>query len=222
VIGRVLALACAAALLVAADPNDDINHEVRGVLTRYLRFTTTELADLHRGRIVKHSIDSDVPGELAVAGAVRVNVSKNEFLARVRDITRFKSSPDVLQIGRFSDPPTWQDLAALTIDRDDFNPATCHVGDCDVRLPADVIRQFERGRPILHHADTSGAAVDGSGAALLSCQAGREACPTRKPSTSSESCSTTSSRTSTDRPAACGNTMTARGRFGPWTNSTRC
>ena len=149
-IGRVLALACAAALLVAADPNDDINHEVRGVLTRYLRFTTTELADLHRGRIVKHSIDSDVPGELAVAGAVRVNVSKNEFLARVRDITRFKSSPDVLQIGRFSDPPTWQDLAALTIDRDDFNPATCHVGDCDVRLPADVIRQFERGRPADH------------------------------------------------------------------------
>ena len=149
-IGRVLALACAAALLVAADPNDDINHEVRGVLTRYLRFTTTELADLHRGRIVKHSIDSDVPGELAVAGAVRVNVSKNEFLARVRDITRFKSSPDVLQIGRFSDPPTWQDLAALTIDGDDFNPATCHVGDCDVRLPADVIRQFERGRPADH------------------------------------------------------------------------
>ena len=188
-IGRVLALACAAALLVAADPNDDINHEVRGVLTRYLRFTTTELADLHRGRIVKHSIDSDVPGELAVAGAVRVNVSKNEFLAGVRDITRFKSSPDVLQIGRFSDPPTWQDLAALTIDRDDFNPATCHVGDCDVRLPGtSSVSSSAAGRPI----------------------------------TSSESCSTTSSRTSTDRPAACGNTMTARGRFGPWTNSTRC
>jgi len=147
VIGRVLALGCATALLFGADPNDDINHEVRGVLTRYLRFTTTELADLHRSKIVKHSIDSDVLGELAVAGALRVNVPKTAFLDRVRDITRFKSSPDVLQIGRFSDPPTLQDLAGLTIDKDDFNPATCHVGDCDIRLPADVIRQFERGRP---------------------------------------------------------------------------
>src|SRR2546430_13650981 len=58
------------------------------------RFTTTELADLHRGRIVKHSIDSDVPGELAVAGAVRVNVSKNEFLETLTDrkSTRLNSS----------------------------------------------------------------------------------------------------------------------------------
>jgi hypothetical protein len=147
VIGRLLALACAGTILAAADPNDDINHDVRAVLTRYLRFTTTELYDLHRGKIVKHSIDTDAPGELPVAGAVRVNVPKKAFLDRVRDIIRFKNSPDVLQIGRFSDPPTLQDLAALTIGKEDFDAANCHVGNCDVRLPADMIRQFERGRP---------------------------------------------------------------------------
>src|SRR5260221_13788967 len=65
-------------------------------LRRYLRFTTSELADLERGRIVKHGLPSPTPGELAVAGAVRVNAPKAAFFPRVRDIPRFKSGPDGL------------------------------------------------------------------------------------------------------------------------------
>ena len=140
---RVIALACVnAALLAAVD--SDIDVAIRGVLTRYLRFTTSELADLQAGKVVKHGLDSTAAGEVGVVGAVRISAPKGKFLTRVRDITRFKSGPDVLQIGRFSRPPTIDDLASLTVDAADFDVRACRVGNCGVRLPAAVIQQLER------------------------------------------------------------------------------
>jgi hypothetical protein len=134
----------ALAALMAAPPPSDIDPAVRGVMTRYLRFTAGELADLQNGKIVRHSTDASAPGELAVAGGARIRSSKEAFLDRMRDIARFKRGPDVTQIGRFSNPPTLQDLATLTIDNDDFDLRSCRVGDCDARLPADVIRRFQQ------------------------------------------------------------------------------
>jgi hypothetical protein len=131
-----------AAMLAAAE--SDIDVAIRGVLTRYLRFTTSELADLQAGKVVKHGLDSTAAGEVGVVGAVRINASKMKFLTRVRDIARFKSGPDVLQIGRFSRPPTIDDLASLTVEPGDFDVRACKVADCSVRLPAAVIQRFEQ------------------------------------------------------------------------------
>jgi hypothetical protein len=101
VIGPVLV---GAATLAAVE--SDIDTAIRGVLTRYLRFTTSELADLQAGKVVRHGLDSTAAGEVGVVGAVRIRAPKAKFLTHVRDIARFKSGPDVLQIGEFSRPPT--------------------------------------------------------------------------------------------------------------------
>jgi hypothetical protein len=130
--------------LPAVAQDSDIDLRVRAVLTRYLKFSTEDLEHLRRNKIVKHRLGTQTPGEVAVVGAVRVNAPKAAFFARVRDIARFKSGPDVLQIGRFSDPPTLDDLAGLTVDKNDFDVRDCHVGDCGIRLPADVIGRFAR------------------------------------------------------------------------------
>jgi hypothetical protein len=114
------------------------------VLASRLGFSDRDLADLGRGRVVKHSLESHAPGEVAVAGAIGIRAPKAAFLARVRDIVRFKSGPGVIQIGRFSNPPVLDDLAALTVDKDDFDPHTCRVGDCGIRLPASVIERIGR------------------------------------------------------------------------------
>lgn len=132
-----IGLATSAAALGEIDPG------VRAVAMRYLRFSAGDIADLQAGKIVKHSNDASAPGEIAVAGGVRVHVPKQRFLDRVRDIVGFKRTPDVLEIGRFSNPPTLQDLAGLTIGKDDFDASTCRIKDCDVRLPADVIRRVQ-------------------------------------------------------------------------------
>jgi hypothetical protein len=129
---------------LAAAPPPDLDPAVRAVLTRHLRFGAAEIADLERDRVVKHSIDSSAPGEVAVAGAVRVYVPKARFLDRLRDIERFKRGPEVVQIGRFSNPPVPGDLDRLTVAVEDFDPRGCRVGDCSIRLPADVIQRVGR------------------------------------------------------------------------------
>src|SRR5437764_8703212 len=131
-----LALAFTAALgvLAASAPGDDIDPSVREVLTKFWHFTADDLAEVQHGRVVRRSLESLAPGELAVVGAIRVNAPKQRFLDLARDIERFKRSPDVLALGRFSAPPVLRDLAPLTIDTNDFDAATCRVHDCDVRL----------------------------------------------------------------------------------------
>lgn len=135
------ALACAA---LVAPPRVDIEPAVATVLSRDLRFSPGDLSDLERGKLVKHGLDAKAPGEIAVVGAVRVAAAKAALLDRIRDIANFKRGSDVVQIGRFSDPPSLDDLAALTVDKNDFDVTTCRVHDCDVRLPADTIRRFQR------------------------------------------------------------------------------
>ena len=86
--GRPRALCAGCAVL--AQPID-IEPAVRAVLTTHLRFSDRELDDVRRGRVAKHGLPSRAPGEVAVAGAVRIGAPKAAFFARVRDIARFKS-----------------------------------------------------------------------------------------------------------------------------------
>lgn len=137
---RAAVLLSAVALLAAPPP--DIEAPVLDAMTRLLKFTPAEFADLDRGRIVRHALDANAPGEVAVVGAVRVNARKSGLLEQVRNIAEFKKGNDVLQIGRFSDPPALHDLDGLTVTSEDFDPSDCRVTDCDVRLPADAIERL--------------------------------------------------------------------------------
>ena len=114
------------------------------MLTTALKFSPNEIADLEHGKVVKHTLPATSAGEVAAVGGVRVNASKERFVAAYRDIVHFKKNPSVLQIGRFSNPPSLSDLDGLTITPDDFNLRRCRVGDCDIRLPADGIHRFEK------------------------------------------------------------------------------
>ncbi len=82
------------------------------LLAHDLKFSTRELEDLTDGTIVKHSLDARAPGEVAFVGAVRIRASEDAFVERVRDVVRFKTGPDVLRRGRFSNPPVlWRGRA---------------------------------------------------------------------------------------------------------------
>jgi len=140
-IAAVAALAAASA--ASTDEAPDMDPVVRTVLTRNLRFSSGELADLARDRIARHNLDSRATGEFGVAGGVRIHAAKSAFFDAARDIVAFKRDPSVLQIGRMSDPPTVEDLAGLTIDKDDFDAANCRVHACGVRLPADMIARAQ-------------------------------------------------------------------------------
>jgi hypothetical protein len=136
------ALALVAIAVVQTPPPFD--REVYDVMTKSLQFSAGELADLQRGRAVKHGLDSHASGEFGVAGAIRIAGTKTAFLDAARDIVTFKAGQQIVQIGRFSSPPTLADLAPLKVDSADFDAASCTVGSCDVRMPADVIRRVPK------------------------------------------------------------------------------
>jgi hypothetical protein len=140
-------------------PGQDLDPVVADVLTRSLNFSSRELSDLVRGRAVKHGLDAHASGEFAVAGAIKIFATRKAFLDAARDIVRFKAGAEVVQIGRFSSPPAIEDLAALTVDANDFDASTCRVGDCGIRLPADVIRRAPK------EIDSRGQSAQAEGAA---------------------------------------------------------
>jgi hypothetical protein len=114
------------------------------LLARDLKFSAGELSELERGRTAKRVLGATAPGEVAVAGAVRVHATKEKFVAAYRDIAHFKRGANVVEVGRFRNPPQLDDLDALTVVHEDVDLRDCKVGDCDIRLPADVIARFHR------------------------------------------------------------------------------
>ena len=117
--------------------------EPEAFLRRYIHLSDSELTAMQRGEVVAKLVDTTNKRELAVFGVVRLAVFKDYFVARVRDTVGYKKNAGVLEIGKFSDPPRPDDLAALTIDADDLKALkTCKVGNCGVRMPADEIERF--------------------------------------------------------------------------------
>ncbi len=128
--------------LLAGVQTAALDPQISTIVSHFWRFSPSELADLQKGRVVKHVIETPSSGEIAVVGAIRVTAAPSAFMNAVRNIVEFKRNPDVLQIGRFSDPPQLEDLRALIVDKDDFDARSCQVHDCGVRLPGDVIRRL--------------------------------------------------------------------------------
>ena len=138
-----VALSATSAVLLPASPaGSDLQPQLRAVLVRDLKFSPDDLADLENGKVVRHSLPTTAPGEVAAVGGVRIWASKDRFAAAYRDIVQFKKNASVLEIGRFGQPPQLSDLNGLTITRDDFDLRNCRVGDCDIRLPSDIIRRI--------------------------------------------------------------------------------
>lgn len=121
-------------------------------LTRGAGFPARDLRALAEGRVISRALDTVERREIAVVGAVRIEGTGEHLVGRLRDIVSFKKSDMVLQIARFSLPPTDADMAALVVDDEDLEDLrTCRAGDCGVRLSAAAIREIvpaaSDGRP---------------------------------------------------------------------------
>jgi len=124
-----------------------------------MKLSRADLADLESGKVVTHGLGATSPGEGAEVGAVRIHVSRHQFVDRYRDIVQFKRGPDVLQIGRFGQPPMPEDLTALALNKEDVDLRSCRVGRCDIRLSSEAIGRAQReidwkGADAGQHAET--------------------------------------------------------------------
>jgi hypothetical protein len=87
-------------------------------------------------------LDADPATEVAVLGAIWVNVPARLYVEQVKNIEEFERGGGSFRITkRISDPPRPDDFAALTISDQDFEDLKdCTIGDCALKLDADGVQ----------------------------------------------------------------------------------
>src|SRR5262245_18536777 len=88
----------------------------RTFLMTAFSLSAADIGRLDRGDVVSKTLEAKNRREVATLGIVRIKTSPWTSVERLADITTFKRSDDVLQIGRFSAVPQAADIAPLTID----------------------------------------------------------------------------------------------------------
>ena len=141
-IGTVLAASVALGAAGAA-PASRQEAAARNALQSCAGFGDDEARKLQDGNPASRTLPARDRHEIAVAGAIRIDIPAQFFVEQMRDIESFKRSALVRQIGRFGRQPSLADLASLQLDADDLADLRhCRVGDCDVKLPAAAIERF--------------------------------------------------------------------------------
>jgi hypothetical protein len=83
--------------------------------------------------------------EVAVCGLVNLPVPAEVFLQSFRESMVRKSNPAILEIGRFNNSPTTDDLQGLTLEARDIDDLKeCVEGDCKIKLSAAMIERFQK------------------------------------------------------------------------------
>lgn len=137
-VARRVVLALAALLCVSAAGSQPIQNPVRD-FARRLGFDDAGITSLGRGGVIVKTLEASVGSEIAVAGAVRVDVPREYFVRRWRDIASFKRGAKVPEIGTFGNPSAVHDLDTLAVPAADVAALrTCRIGRCDVKLPVET------------------------------------------------------------------------------------
>jgi hypothetical protein len=117
----------------------------RTFLMTAFNVTAADIGRLDRSEVVSRTLEVKHRREIATLGIVRIKTSPSRYVERLADITTFKRTDDVLQIGTFSSRPQPQDMASLIIDEPELKRLReCRVEDCEVRLSAAGIERVRR------------------------------------------------------------------------------
>ena len=106
-------------------------------LGRGIRLSAQELAGIARGETVAKMLPTVDTRDVAVFGAVQVDVPRSFFIDRQRERPRTLRTPTRTQVQLFSTPAVAADVQALDVTGDDLKELrNCRPGDCNFKLPA--------------------------------------------------------------------------------------
>ena len=137
-----IALACTLVLAPAAGAQarwatlDDF-------LTRGVRLTAQELTALERGETIARMLPTTDQQDIAVFGAVRIDVPRTFWVDRQRQLPSALRTPVRAHVQLFSDPAILADVEAFDVDGDDLKELRgCRPSDCKIKLPATDMAQL--------------------------------------------------------------------------------
>ena len=106
--------------------------------------SSEDLAKLDSGEPLVWIPKVDDPTEVTLLAIVHIGVTAEDVRGVARDVAGLaQRNEQVLQVGVFSDDPTWEDAARLRLpDGDIKDLKKCRVGDCALRLTARGIKSL--------------------------------------------------------------------------------
>jgi hypothetical protein len=112
-------------------------------LLKQLSLTPKEISRMLKGDIVDKKLESNDKRDIAVLGAMILNVPPIATVDAARDIKTFKEGKEILGLGKFVnfDP---EELKTLTLQEDEVVMlGNCRIRDCDSKLPAGWIEKLK-------------------------------------------------------------------------------
>jgi len=118
---------------------------VKNLIHENAEFDSADFAKLEQGHPAVTVLPARHKQEVAVYGLVRVDAPAERFLQSFRDTMATRSNSAILEIGRFRSVPSIDDLSTLTMEREDIEDLkSCVVGNCELKLSAEMIDQFQK------------------------------------------------------------------------------
>ena len=106
-------------------------------LIRGVGLTPAESAGLTRGETIARILRTGDRRDVAVFGAVQVNIPRSFFLDRQRDLPRALRTATRMQVRLFSQPAAVTDVDAFAVSDDDVKELRkCKPNECNLKLPA--------------------------------------------------------------------------------------
>ncbi len=104
-----------------------------------------DFAALEQGQTVVKLVPITDKREVAVSGLVSLSTSPDQFLRSYLDGLTRQNNQTILEAGRFGSAPAVADLQQLTVEPSDIEDLKqCVVGDCEIKLSANMIERFRR------------------------------------------------------------------------------
>jgi hypothetical protein len=118
------------------------------VLTERFQFSAEEVSQARSGQPIARMIADRNRDELAIVGAVRLDGDKKRLVDWVRNIEHLRHAAELGLTRGIELPPAAQSFAELVLDAKDLAALqACRPGRCDLRVPDEVVAQFQSSVP---------------------------------------------------------------------------
>jgi hypothetical protein len=130
-------------LCAITSPGQTSVQEFRNLLRDQAGFTADDFLAIDRGEIVVRLLPVKDKREVAVCGLARTQAPVDASLVAFRNSMTQQNQKAILGAGKFSSPPSLEDLQALTLEgRDIEDLKRCVVGACKLKMSAAMIERF--------------------------------------------------------------------------------
>jgi hypothetical protein len=132
---RSLAWLLAALVVAGASALAQVPADVEQYLTGTAGFLKTDLTSLENGKVIARVMPGSADTEVMVVAAVKIRATREQVLSYYGQMIAYVDGTITTGFGRFSDPPSLDDVRKLSLNADDLSDLrSCKPGDCDLRI----------------------------------------------------------------------------------------